>query len=336
MTEPSSRASTSSQGPIVLNENIAGRVRRLEYLAIALTVFSAAARYLVMGGSVAMLASILEDLTELIAPVAILLTLHLDSRPANDRFPYGHQRIGSLSFFGAALALLVLGVLTCWQGVERILSGGIADYGRSTFAGHDIWQGWIMIAVLVVTAAVMLPVMNAKREVAPKLRLAALTTDASSNQAHITVALSAALGIFLTSLGWGWADPAAAILVGGVILFDGWRDLRSAAAELIDESPDQQTMAFLSLIVAGKPYVRSHYWLARKVGRYIDADLFIAADDVPLSQVDSWRDQLQAELRGNLWQLHDLTISFGAVLPNAKEEDHGLIASSQWSKGEGA
>lgn len=78
MTKSPAHAATSSQGPIALNEHFASRVRRLEYIAIAPTLCDAVTRYLMMGGIVAILASIFEDLTELIAPMAIRLTLHLD------------------------------------------------------------------------------------------------------------------------------------------------------------------------------------------------------------------------------------------------------------------
>lgn len=301
-------------------------IQRLEYVAIALTLISLVARYLVMGSSVAMLAAILEDVTELVAPVAILLTLRLESRHANGRFPFGYQRIGSLSFFSAALALLTLGVLTCWQGLDRLLAGGTRDFGVMTLLGVTFWQGWMMIGVLVVTSLVMLPVLKVKRELAPRAQLAALQTDASANQAHIAVALGAAVGIFLTRFGWGWPDPAVAIAIGLVILGDGWRDLRAATAELIDVTPEPEIMEQLSRIVATKPYVRSHYWLARKVGRFIDADLFIATEDVPLSRIDLWRGELEREIRDSTWQLHDLSIAFGVALPQAKSEDHHVFS----------
>jgi len=297
-------------------------IEKLEYIAIALTAASFVARLLVMGTSVAMLAAILEDVTELVAPVAILLALRLESRPANGKFPFGYQRIGSLSFFSAALALLTLGVLTSWQGLDRLVAGGTRDFGEATLFGVTLWQGWIMIAVLVVTSVVMIPVLKVKRELAPRTQLAALQTDASSNLAHIVVAMGAALGIFLTRFGLGWADPAAAILIGVVIFVEGLRDLRTATDELIDVAPQPEIMEKLTRIAAAKPYVRSHYWLARKVGRFIDADLLIQTEDVPLSQIDEWRKELEQELRSSAWQLHDLTITFGVAMPQAKDEDY--------------
>lgn len=302
-------------------EESTGAIRRLEYWALSLTLLSLVARYLVMGSSVAMLAAILEDVTELVAPLAIMLTLNLETRPADSRHPFGYQRIGSLSFFGAALALLALGTLTCWQGAAKLLAGGPRDFGEVTALGLTFWEGWVMIAILIATSLIMLPVLKAKRKLAPKVRLAALQTDAASNQAHIAVALGAALGIFLTRFGWAWADPLVAILVGLVILNDGWRDLKAATAELIDVTPDPEVMETLTRIVEAKPYVVGHYWLARKVGRFIDTDLMIAARNVTMDQADRWRKELDYDLREASWQLHDLTIAFGVEVPLSKEED---------------
>ncbi|MBI2887962.1 MAG: cation transporter, partial [Chloroflexi bacterium] len=245
----------------------------------------------------------------------------LEPRPADATHPSGAQRVGSLSVFSASLALLLLGVLTCWQGADKLRAGGVPAYGDITVGGVAFWMGWAMIGVLVATSAMMLPVLNAKRALSRQVGSAALQTDAASNQAHIMVALTAALGVLLTYFGWGWADPMVAIAVGGVILSDGWRDLRVATAELIDATPEAEIMEQLSRVVAAKPYVESHYWLARKVGRFIDADLLIAAADAPLAQVDVWRKELEQELRTAAWQLHDLTISFGVELPLAKYED---------------
>lgn len=302
-------------------------VRRLEYIALALTLASLLVRWLVMGESVAMMAAILEDLTEVVAPLAILLTLRLEARPADARHPFGYQRIGSLSFFSAAIALLLLGVLTCWRGIDRLLSGVTPDFGDASLLGLTFWQGWLMIGVLFVTSVVMLPVLSAKRKIAPRVRLAALNTDASSNQAHVLVALGAAAGILVTRFGWPLADPLGAVAIGLVILYDGWRDLRAATSELIDVSPEPEVLEELSRVVEGKEYVQAHYWLARKVGRFIDADLLVATDDAPAGELDRRRRELEAELRAINWQLHDLTIAFGRELPLAKQEDGAGRAS---------
>ena len=86
-------------------------------------------------------------------------------------------------------------------------------------------------------------------------------------------------------------------------------------------APDAATLQALSAIVAAKPYARRHYWLARKVGRFIDADLLIACGNADLAQTDQWRADLEADLRSANWQLHDLVIAFGRELPTGKQED---------------
>lgn len=309
-------------------------VIRIEYLSMALTLVSLVLRYSVMGTSIAMLAALMEDVTELIAPISILLTLYLEGLPHTPRHPFGFQRIGSLSFLAAAGALMALGLLVLFQAANRLLEGGAPAFGEVDVFGWQVWWGWVMAAVLMVTNVIMLPVIRAKRGLSERVRLAALATDTHANISHVAVGLGATLGVILTRLGWWWTDPLMALVIGAAIFADGVQHLAVAARELIDVAPPPETMVTLSAVVAAQPYVRQHYWLARKVGRFIDADLLIACDDATLAETDRWRAELDRELRATNWQLHDLVIAFGHELPLGKQEDLATLIMAADRKSE--
>ncbi|MBI2862678.1 MAG: cation diffusion facilitator family transporter, partial [Chloroflexi bacterium] len=243
---------------------------RLELIALALTIGSMLVRIWTKGESTAMFASIMEDATEMLAPVAVLLTFALEGRPATPLHPFGYQRIGSLSFLVAALALLALGTVVGWDAMSELMSGVEKHFGNTQILGWEVWQGWVMIVILFVTSLVMVPVATTKIRLVREVQLEALKADMLSNISHIVVAWGAALGIFLTRFGWGWADPLMALVIGLAIFWEGYRQLRGAVSELIDIAPDPVVMEHLSQVVTAKPWVRGHYWLARKDGRFID------------------------------------------------------------------
>jgi divalent metal cation (Fe/Co/Zn/Cd) transporter len=62
----------------------------------------------------------------------------------------------------------------------------------------------------------------AKRRVGRRLNSSATISEANQNQicAYLSVALL--VGLLLNALvGWWWADPAAALVIGGVALYEG-------------------------------------------------------------------------------------------------------------------
>jgi divalent metal cation (Fe/Co/Zn/Cd) transporter len=98
---------------------------------------------------------------------------------------------------------------------------------RDLVSGHHPHASLVGIALAAVTAPTMPLLARAKRRVGRQLGSAAAVSEAGQNMicAYLSVALL--LGLLANAaLGWWWADPAAAIVIGGVAARearDAWR-----------------------------------------------------------------------------------------------------------------
>src|SRR5205085_8487770 len=76
-----------------------------------------------------------------------------------------------------------------------------------------------------------------KQPIATELHDKALYTDANINKGDYLAGLSGVLGIIGVAYGYWWADSVAAIIISGEILRDGFSDLRSSIAQLMNKTP---------------------------------------------------------------------------------------------------
>lgn len=118
------------------------------------------------------------------------------------------QRLIALTFF--ALAVFVT--------VEAL---------RSLLGAHQPETSWLGIALAAVTVPTMPLLARAKRNVGQQLASAATVKEGQQNQicAYLALALLAGLGASAL-FGWRWADPAAALVIAAVAVYEGretWR-----------------------------------------------------------------------------------------------------------------
>lgn len=83
------------------------------------------------------------------------------------------------------------------------------------------------VGLLLVSIALMLWLARAKRRLAIELGSGALEADAVQTTACFWLSVAALAGVGLNGLlGWWWADPAAALVIAGLVAYEGreaWR-----------------------------------------------------------------------------------------------------------------
>jgi divalent metal cation (Fe/Co/Zn/Cd) transporter len=93
---------------------------------------------------------------------------------------------------------------------------------RELVGGHHPGVSWVGIGLAAFTAPTMPLLARAKRRVGHALNSSATVSEAAQNQlcAYLSIALLA--GLLLNAL-WGlwWADPLAALVIGGVAIREG-------------------------------------------------------------------------------------------------------------------
>ncbi|HEU0097590.1 MAG TPA: cation transporter [Allosphingosinicella sp.] len=254
------------------------RAVRLEWWNIGFTISIIVVMGLVVGNSQTMKTAWVEDTLGLIPPIVFLVAAHFEKKGATDGFPFGFDRVHSLAFLIAAVALAAVGALLLWDCVSTLVAREHATVASIHLFGRDIWLGWLMLGAQVYSIVPPLIIGLKEMPLARRMQDEVLFTDAKMNKANWQTGAAGLAGVIGLGLGWWWADSLAAAFISVGIISDGWRALRIATAELTDGVPrelgstrvDPEAKLLVAKLEAQYPGAGIRL---RETGRYIHAEV---------------------------------------------------------------
>ncbi|MEN4904227.1 cation transporter [Luteimonas sp. TWI1437] len=193
--------------------------------------------YVAMGGSKAMQTALVEDLLSLLPPAAFLIALRFRARGIDRTYINGRERAFDITFLASSVALTGMGALLVLDGLHVLITRARPVVGTVVIGDTVVWQGWLMIAALAVSAIPPVILGRLKLKVALELSSKPLYTDADMNKADWMTALAGIAGVLGIGFGLWWADAAAAIFIAIEVLRDGVRNLRNAVRDMHDARP---------------------------------------------------------------------------------------------------
>jgi divalent metal cation (Fe/Co/Zn/Cd) transporter len=215
------------------------RAIRLEWWTVALMAAVTALMYAAAGNSQAMKTAWIEDLLSLVPPLAFLAAARFARKPPDAEYVNGRVRAFDITFLVSAVALTGVGLGLVYDGLHALLSRTHPGIGGVEVAGTLVWQGWLMIAALLVSTVPPVVLGRMKLKVARELELKPLRTDADMNKADWMTGLAGVGGVLGIGMGWWWADAAAALVISGSVLHDGVSNLKGAMRDLHDARPER-------------------------------------------------------------------------------------------------
>jgi len=212
-----------------------GKAKKLEWATMGFLVVTTAMVFLVLGNSQAMKAAWIEDLLSFLPPISFLVAAHAVRKPPSEAHPYGYHRSTGVAHLVAAVALTVMGGYLLVESGLGLLKGEHPTIGGVELFGSTIWLGWLMMGVMILTAAPPVFLGKAKMKLAEKLHDKVLYADADMNKADWMTAVAAVAGVAGIGIGLWWADYAAALVISASILHDGVRNTKAAVSALMDK-----------------------------------------------------------------------------------------------------
>jgi divalent metal cation (Fe/Co/Zn/Cd) transporter len=293
------------------------RAVRLEWWNIGFTISIVVVMGLVLGNSQTMKTAWIEDTLGLIPPIVFLVAVHFEKKGARSEFPFGFDRVHSLAFLIAAVALAGVGAMLLWDAASTLLAREHATVASIHLFGRDIWLGWLMLAAQTYSIIPPLIIGRLEMPLAKRMQDEVLFTDSKMNKANWQTGAAGLAGVIGLGLGWWWADSIAAAFISVGIIADGWRALRIATAELADglprelgsTRPDPEAERLVERLQAQYPGATVRL---RETGRYIHAEVSGVDTDV--------RQNLEALWPGppeRSWRLAQLAF----VPPDEEAED---------------
>ncbi|GAA2090046.1 cation diffusion facilitator family transporter [Brevibacterium salitolerans] len=297
------------------------RAVRLERVSIGMTLMTMTLVLLVAGSSQAMKAAWIEDSLALLPPLAFLVAVRFIRRRPTPRRPYGWHRSIGVAHLVSAVALLTMGGYLLIDSGIGLARGERPPIGVLEVGGLLLWQGWLMLAVMVLVIIPPVVLGRLKLRLAPLLHDKVLYADAQMNKADWTSSLATIVGVAGIGVGLWWMDAAAAIAVSLSILRDGWTNLRDSLRDLMDsratqydgEDPDPLVGEVRATLLAAD-WVAEADCRIRDQGHVLHVEAFVVPEDASLPPLERVT-ELRERCIGLDWRIQDLVLSVVEALP---------------------
>ncbi|MGG1675443.1 cation diffusion facilitator family transporter [Neobacillus sp. NRS-1170] len=164
----------------------------------------------------------LNNTTDIIASIAVLIGLKISQRPPDKNHRYGHRKSETIASMVASFIMAAVGLEVLIEASTSIFQG--------TKETPDIMAAYVGVF----SALVMYFVYYYNKKLALKINSKAVMAAAKDNISDAWVSIGTAVGILGSQLNMPWLDSITAIVVGLLICKTAWDIFREASLELSD------------------------------------------------------------------------------------------------------
>ncbi len=175
-----------------------------------------------MANSEALSADGLNNATDIVASVAVLIGLRYSRKPADEDHPYGHWKAESVASLVASFIMMAVGLQVLYNAGHSVLDGENQS--------PEILSAWTGM----VAAIVMYLVYRYNKKLAQKINSQSLMAAAKDNLSDAWVSVGTVIGILGAQYYLPWLDPLTAVIVGLLICKTAWNIFIEAAHYLTD------------------------------------------------------------------------------------------------------
>ena len=248
-------------------------------------------------GSVSLLASLVDSLTDSLASIVNLFAVRLALRPADDNHPFGHGKAESLSalaqsaFIGGSAVFLLL------NAVERLLHP------------QPLQQTTLGIAVMLVSLLLTLALVLFQRWVLRHAQSQAVSADSLHYVTDFASNIVVLVALVLAAWGWQRADAVLALLLGGWIFWSAAKIAIEAVNTLMDKALSPADIARIEAAALAVPGVLGIHDLRTRLS---GARHFVQM-------------HIDLDARLNIVEAHDIAVAVAAQIRALFEEAEVIV-----------
>jgi cation diffusion facilitator family transporter len=279
--------------------------------AIAVTVLK-----IIVGistGSLGILSEAAHSGLDLVAAIITFLSIRVSDKPADADHQYGHGKVENFSAFIETGLLLLTCVWIVYEAIERLflrkveIEPSIAAFLVMMFSiAIDYWRS------------------RALGRIAVKYDSQALEADALHFSTDIWSSTVVIVGLILVQLGHSYgvlwlrnADPLAALVVAGVVIYVSWRLARKTIDALLDAAPSGVRNQIIDAVSKVAGVLEIDRVRIRRAGNRYFADLSIGlARNVTFQRSEQMADAVTASV-------HDILPDADVVVHSVPREQRG-------------
>ncbi|RXT03610.1 cation diffusion facilitator family transporter [Ammoniphilus sp. CFH 90114] len=254
----------------MVSHNVQKKVEYGAWLSITayilLTFFKLLVGYIAQ--SKALTADGLNNSTDILLSVAILIGIRIARKPPDANHTYGHSKAESIASLAASFIMVSVGLNIILKSIQQLF------LSPSIIVVPDTLAAWTAIFC----ALVMYFVYRFNYKVANQTNSSALLSAAKDNLSDAWVSIGAAIGIFAAQWNMPWLDPLAACIVGILICKTAWEIFQESSRVLTDGFDEGALSQFTHTIMLIKGVRVVDDIRARSYGSDIFVDVVIHVD----------------------------------------------------------
>lgn len=246
----------------------------------------------------ALIADGLHSFADLFTDMMVLFASKYGNQDADEAHPYGHQRIETAATLMLSLLLILTGAAIAWDSLQHILVHAIQT--PSIYA--------LPFAVISVVGNELLFFLT--KRVGQRIQSPLIIANAWHHRSDSASSGVVVLGILGSIVGYAYLDPAAAILVGGLIVkmgFDyGWDSVK----ELVDTGVEPAQIEDIRRVISEVDGVyKVHQLRNRKMGGDIFVDVHVLVSPwISVSEGHQIAQRVHFSLMAANTQIKDVTV----------------------------
>lgn len=237
-------------------------------------------------GSVSLLASLVDSVMDSIASLINLFAIRYSLQPADKKHRFGHGKAEPLAGLAQAAFIAGSAIFLVFHAIDRL---------RFTRQLEQVGIGlWVMVLAIVMT----LGLLAIQRYVIRKTGSTAIRADSLHYLTDLLTNMSVLLALYLSTLGWTWADPVFAIAVAIYIFYSAWQIGHEAFQQLMDrELPDDILQQIRATAMSHPEVMGTHELRTRQAGHTRFVQLHLVMDEnLSLKTAHAIADQVENEI----------------------------------------
>lgn len=189
-----------------------------------------------ISNSEALKADGLNNTTDIISSIAVLIGLKFSQKPPDKDHRYGHWKSETIASMVASFIMIAVGL--------QVLSDAITSIFQGDKGSPDI----IAAYTGVFAALAMYFIYRYNKKLALKINSKSVMAAAKDNISDAWVSIGTAIGIFGSQLNMPWLDMVTAFIVGLLICKTAWGIFKQASHELSDGFDESKIKLYQDII----------------------------------------------------------------------------------------
>lgn len=241
-------------------------------------------------GSVGLLASLVDSVMDSIASLINLFAIRYSLQPADEDHRFGHGKAEPLAGLVQAAFIAGSAIFLIFHAIDRLR------------LAQPLEQVGVGVGVMILAIVMTLILLAIQRYVIRKTDSTAIRADSLHYATDLLTNVSILLALYLTTLGWTWADPVFAIAVAIYIFYSAIHIGQDSFQQLMDRELPADILQKIQETAMSHPEVTgTHEMRTRQAGQSRFVQLHLELDeDMSLKRAHEIADEVEAEIKAFL------------------------------------